>query len=237
MHNGPREPTFAQRFCQDPTAVDAILFQDWGTRDAQRGWLAAGIEEQIAASLEGWRGSAVLAEWGYARNQAFPLLIPGHAYCDAEHTRRGAWRGAMSGLGIIHGFENSWGPFLLLEEDQEGLAYLLLLRRFFREVAPFQTLRPAPELLLEPTAYPQGARPLALASPGRETIVAYLPVGGTVGFTVDLEGYQARWFSPVTGELQAAQVAGRTATAPDRLHANNPQDWALVLTREGEATE
>lgn len=237
MHNGPRQPAFAQRFRQDPAAIDAIMFQEWGTRDAQRGWLAAGIEDQIAASLDGWQGSAVLAEWGYERNEAFPLLIPGHAHCDAEHTRRGAWRGAMSALGVIHGFENSWGPFLLLEEDQEGLAYLLLLRRFFYEIAPFDALRPAPELLLEPAAYPEGARPLALATPQRDTIVAYLPVGGTVGFALDLGGYQARWFDPVTGELQPARIAGPSLTAPDRLHANNPQDWALVLSREGEATE
>ncbi len=231
MHNGPRQPAFAQRFAQDPTAVDAILFQEWGTRDAQRGWLAAGIEEQIVASLADWAGSALLAEWGYERNESFPLLIPSHAYCDAEHTRRGAWRGAMSALGIIHGFENSWGPFLLLEEDQEGLTYLLHLRRFFHEVAPFAQLRPAPELIDEAEAYPEGAHPLALASPERDLVAVYLPVGGRVTLAMALEGYEAQWFDPVSGELRPARAAGHSLTAPERIHANNPQDWALTLYR------
>jgi hypothetical protein len=231
MHNGPRMPTFAERFRQDPDAVDAIMFQDWGTRDEQLGWLAAGIEEQIAASLQGWTGSAVFAEWGYERNEAFPLLIPSHAYCDAEHTRRGAWRGAMSGLGIIHGFENSWGPFLLLEEDQEGLAYLLTLRRFFHEIAPFDRLATASELLQRNEASAPGERPLALASPERDLIVVYLPVGGVVALSIPLEGYTAQWFDPVSGALQPASASGDGLSAPDTLHAGHPQDWVLVLRR------
>jgi hypothetical protein len=49
--------------------------------------------------------------YGYERNPDLPLLIPSHLYCDPEHTRRGAWRGAFCALGVIHGFENSWGTF------------------------------------------------------------------------------------------------------------------------------
>ena len=111
VHNGPHAQAFAQRFAQDPDAIDAILFQEWGTRDQELGWLAAGIEEQIVASLAGWGGSALFAEWGYERNPDLPLLIPSHAHCGEDHTRRGGWRGAFCALGIIHGFENSWGPF------------------------------------------------------------------------------------------------------------------------------
>ena len=229
MHNGPRMPTFAERFRQDPEAVDAIMFQDWGSRDAERGWLAAGIDEQIAESLAGWGGSAVFAEWGYERNDEFPLLIPSHAYCDAEHTRRGAWRGAFSALGIIHGFENSWGPFMRLEEDQEGLAYLLILRRFFHEIAPFDHLRPAPNLLFVEDEYEPGMRPRVLAAEEDGLVTLYLPVGGSVALLLDAEGYTAHWFDPTTGEMQIASPSGRIWTAPDEEHAGHPKDWVLVL--------
>ncbi len=147
VHNGPRLPRFADRFRRDPGAIDAIMFQDWGSRDAEHGWLADGIEDTIAAALDGWWGSAVFAEWGYERNPALELKMPSHLYCDVEHTRRGAWRGAFCGLGIIHGFENSWGPWMLLDEDQPGLAMLQHVHRFFTEIAPFTSLQPAADLV------------------------------------------------------------------------------------------
>lgn len=231
MHNGPRMPRFADRFRQDLEAVDAIMFQEWGARDAELGWLAADIEDRIAASLQGWPGSAVFAEWGYERNEAFPLLIPSHAYCDAEHTRRGAWRGAMCALGIIHGFENSWGPFLLLEKDQDGLAHLLTLRRFFHEIAPFYRLRPAAELLVTEGEAARGTRPLALATPERDQVVVYLPVGGSVALAVTPEQYSSQLFNPVTGDLEPCYAEAQVFAAPATLHAGHPQDWALVLTR------
>ena len=47
MHNGPRIPPFAERFRADPEAVDSIMFQEWGSRGRDDGWLAIGIEEAI----------------------------------------------------------------------------------------------------------------------------------------------------------------------------------------------
>ena len=234
VHNGPREPAFARRFAADPEAIDTILFQEWGTRDEESGWLAAGIEEQIDRSLAGWPGTAVFAEYGYERNPDLPLLIPSHAYCDPDHTRRGAWRGAFRGLGVIHGFENSWGPFQLLDRDQPGLAYLLHLRRFLTEVVPFHRLRPAPDVLADGEWAP-GHQPSALATPGRELAAVYLPAGGAVKLSLPHAGsYTARWYDPRTGELAAAKPApGGDAlqfAAPAGGGAR-PWDWALVLTR------
>ena len=37
MHNGPVMPPFAERFRADPTAVDTIMFQEWGTRGKKDG--------------------------------------------------------------------------------------------------------------------------------------------------------------------------------------------------------
>jgi hypothetical protein len=230
VHNGPREPAFARRFAADPEAIDAVLFQDWGTRDAEQGWLAAGIEEVVTAAFQGWGGAAIFAEWGYERNPALPPHIPSHNYCDEEHTRRGGWRGAFCGMGIIHGFENSWGPFMLLEHDQAGLAYLLLLRHFFTAVVPFARLRPAPVVVAEGN-YPAGHRPLALASAERDVVAVYLPVGGTVTLCLPrtASAYRARWFNPCTGELSPAQGAGDTFVAPVATQKGHPQDWVLVL--------
>jgi hypothetical protein len=63
IHNGPRLPAFAQRFAADPEAIDAVMYQEWGSNDRERGWLAAGIEEMIAKSFAGWTRSIVFAEY------------------------------------------------------------------------------------------------------------------------------------------------------------------------------
>ena len=94
---------------------------------------------------------------------SFSLKMPGHGLCDVDHTRRGAWRGAFQALGVIHGFENSWGPWAVLEEDQPGLDDLLQVRRFFTEILPFADLRPAPDLILGDGRRP-GRRPLAMTT-------------------------------------------------------------------------
>jgi len=234
VHNGPWEPSFARRFAADPEAVDAIMFQYWGASDEQNGWLAAGIDEQIPRSLKDWRGSAVFAEYGYERNPELPLLVPGHRYCDLEHTRRGAWRGAFNALGVVHGFENSWGPFQLLDRDQPGLAYLLHLRRFFTELVSFPEMRPAPDIIV-PGEYAPGRRPLALATAERDVIAVYLPVGGKVELALPMGCiYQAEWYDPRTAELHpvgsVTGEAGLGLTAPGgRDGKGHPWDWALIL--------
>jgi hypothetical protein len=232
MHNGPRLPPFAERFHADPEAVDAIMYQDWGTRDAERGWLAAGIEDGIQQAFHGWRGSAVLAEWGYERNPDFALNLPHHEHCDRDHTRRGAWRGAFCGLGIIHGFENSWGPWMLLDEDQPGMADLLLVRDFFTKEVPFARLRPSPDLITDgPTE--AGHRPLALATEERDLIAAYLPTGGIVGLALQQDRmYQAEWFDPRSGERIAgtAAEAGQFEAPGGASAEGNPFDWILLVT-------
>lgn len=234
MHNGPREPAFAQRFAADPHAVDAIMFQDWGSRDEQNGWLAAGIEDVMGRALAGWPGSAVLAEYGYERNPSFPLNVPGHAHCGPDHTRRATWRGLCSGAGVIHGFENSWGPWQKLDEDQPGMTYLAHALNFFSSLAPFANLRPAPGIA-GAGPWPAGQRPLALASDQNSTVVVYMPVGGTVDLALPVgKGYHAEWFDPRSGALQAASALGglyglRVTAPAQRDAAGHPQDWVLIL--------
>ena len=230
-HNGPGMPPFARRFAADPGAVDTIMFQEWGTSDAERGWLAAGIEESIDRSLEGWQGSAVLAEWGYERNPEFGLRVPGHLHCDEDHTRRGGWRAVFRGMGIIHGFENSWGPWALLDEDQPGVHALMHLRRFVTEVVPFQDMRPSPDFL-DPGDAETGYRPQCLATADRRVVAAYLPAGGEVVLS-GLDGERnEQWFDPRTGDLVPAkrQDAGsRSRFVPPSDDSDaRPGDWVLV---------
>jgi hypothetical protein len=47
IHNGPELPPLAHRFRADPTAIDTVMFQTWGTTSEEHGWLAAGIEEKL----------------------------------------------------------------------------------------------------------------------------------------------------------------------------------------------
>jgi hypothetical protein len=224
-------PPFAQQFAADPTAVDAIMFQGWGTSDEDAGWLAVGVEEHIDRSLEGWQGSAVFAEWGYERNPELDLRMHSHAHCDEDHTRRGAWRRIFRGLGIVHGFENSWGRWKVLDRDQPGLGALLHLRRFVTEFVPLEQLRPARDLL-EPDQAEVGRRPQCMASADRSVTVVYLHVGGEVTLPVIGGDRDERWFDPRIGAVHASERRDlgdrRVFAAPHHEHDGPARDWMLV---------
>ena len=228
MHNGPRLPPFAERFKADPEAVDAIMFQDWGTRDREGGWLAAGIEDAIAAAFEGWTGSAVFAEWGYERNPEFALKLPSHEFCDRSHTRRAAWRGACCSMGLIAGFENSWGPWMVLDRDQPGVADLVVLQDFLRRQVPFAALRPARSLVTG--AFELGHRPLALRATDETLAVVYFPAGGEA--SIAFRAARARWLDPRTGAYApAAATDGRYRAPAGSDDDRHPLDAVLVLER------
>jgi hypothetical protein len=220
MHNGPRLPPFAERFKADPEAVDAIMFQEWGSRDSDKGWLAAGIEESIDLAFAGWQGSVVFAEWGYERNAEFALKLPSHEFCDRNHTRRSAWRGVFRAMGIVAGFENSWGPWMNLDEDQPGVFDIEILNRF---MSGFDWTALRPETV--PGEFMPGERPLILKS--ATATLAYLPVSGEVV----LAGGRGEWFDPRTGDRSSAEPQDGRYTAPSGTCADgHPNDYVLVLT-------
>jgi len=206
------------------------MFQTWGTRGKDDAWLAAGIEEDIAASMKGWEGSFILAEHGYERNPELELRIPLHEYTGPEHTRRGAWRGVFSAAGIIHGWENTWGPWWIPEKDQEGMKYLLILKKFFTEVVEFHRFRPVTGIIDKPEQYECGKKPLCMASRDKDTFLVYLPVGERFTIRVSKpEGFRSFWFNPRTGEtVEAAGTVQRGSISFDTLDS---EDWVLVMEK------
>jgi hypothetical protein len=141
-------------------------------------------------------------------------------------------------LSVINGFENTWGPAMILDRDQEGVAYLRNVGRFFTGVVPFDRLRPAPEVLAV-GEYESGCQPLTLATIERDLVAVYFPGLGTAGLDLSREPYDAQWYDPRTGELSPAagdMEAGLLQfVAPLGFdEANHPWDWVLLLRkREG----
>jgi hypothetical protein len=138
-------------------------------------------------------------------------------------------------MGIIHGFENSWGPWMLLEEDQPGLEYLLHARRFVNEIIPFSTMRPD-QSLLQPADYPAGHKPRVLSAPARDVIAVYFPAGGDAVLNI-AGSFQSAWFDPRSGQLSEWK-SGTSApqlkiTAPAGQDGQgHPVDAVLVLKKD-----
>jgi len=230
VHNGPHQPPFAHRFSRAVGVIDLIMFQTWGTTGERDAWLAAGIEDDIASSLEGWEGSFIFAEYGYERNPGFELRIPGHRYMNSERTRRGAWRGTFCGTGVIHGFENTWGPWWMPDKDQEGMKYLLILRDFFTRIVEFHRFKPEPEVIDQSVHYDPGTRPLCMTTQDNDAFLIYFPVGGSVSLNVPrVSGFEGSWFNPRTGKMKDA--SGTVEEAKPRFKAPDEGDWVLALQR------
>lgn len=229
MHNGPVMPTFAERFKADPTAVDTIMFQCWGARDRDSGWLASGIDTQIAESLKGWPGTAILAEWGYERDDAAEPLFPAFEFCDRNHNRRGGWRGAFAGLSITNGFEFTWSPSMILDRDMPGATDLAHVRRFMTGLGAHGRPQPVAIVGGEQDA---GTRPLALAA--GTAFAVYLPAGGAATIAVD-GACVLRWFDPRGGDYTApvpaaTQAGSLVLQSPGGIDGKGrPFDWVAEL--------
>jgi hypothetical protein len=233
VHNwGGALMPFAQRFARCPELIDLVMFQYWGDERGPKAYLAAGIEEKIEQCFSGWTGARVLSEYGYERNPELDLKIPSHEYMDVDHTRRGAWRSAFTATCIIHGFENTWGPWLILDQDQAGMNDLLAFHRFFTELVPFEQLRPLADLI---TLQPDGgkaAHARCLASEDNSIIAVYLPLGGKVGLALgNTEDYSHHWYDPRSGYLQSAELYTDGIFAAPTA-SDSKEDWVLILHRD-----
>jgi hypothetical protein len=167
----------------------------------------------------------VFAEWGYERNPDYDLNVPGHEFCDRNHTRRSAWRGVMCGMGIITGWENSWAPWMDLGTDLPGCADLVVINRFFTDTAPFSDYAPAPDLVEGDFA--PGHRPLALRHRDGAQALVWFPAGDAARIGL---GGQGEWFDTRTGTRQPAQATDGIWTPPVETCADgHPHDFLLIL--------
>ncbi len=232
----PGDQPLAQRFWNAPGVIDLVMFQHWGNnRGGTDARLAAGIEQSISRFLEGWEGASIFAEYGYERNPALALKLPSHEHMGPEHTRRAAWRGVFCAQGVMHGFENTWGPWWMPDEDLPGMQYLHHLRKLFAETVEFHRLRPESGLIFDDGPYAEGERPLCMASAEsaeRDTVLVYLPVGGQVTLALaGLENYEQSWFDPRTGGRSDASGtrsgSGTCFTAP----TTDRSDCTLILRK------
>jgi hypothetical protein len=234
VHNGPRRPPFARRFRMAPGVIDLIMFQTWGATGEKDSWLAAGIEDDIASSLKGWEGAFVFAEYGYERNPDLELKIPGHKYMNTEHTRRGAWRGTFCGAGVVHGFENTWGPWWIPDKDQEGMKYLVILKNFFTNIVKFHRFKPEPEIIDQSVQYETGARPLCMSAKEEDAFLIYFPVGGSASLNLPEESdFENSWFDPRTGKMDEA--SGIAEGKKIRYETPSKQDWVLILQKRSQS--
>jgi hypothetical protein len=220
VHNGPPLPPFAERFTTAPGLIDTVMLQSWGDTSVENGWLAEGLDTLTDEVLTGWTGSAVLAEYGYEANVDLDGTFDYHRGCSPAHTRRGAWRGSFLGLGVITGFENTWGPWAVLDEDQPGMADFLHWVSFFTEVLPFAGLERAADLVAETDRTEPGTIPMSLRDAREGRGAVYLPTGGTVTLAHPVP--RAEWFDPRTGESTAAILDGGTTVT-----AASDDDWVL----------
>lgn len=215
-------PTYADRLRRYPE-IDVILFQDWGDRGPYA-WTAHGIDEAITEQIGDARQVGVLAEYGYEAVDGLAIW-EGRRHMTPAHSRRGAWRGCMSGVMVMCGYENTWGPHMRLTPDAPGAEQMIHLRRFFTELADFRTLRTCTGVVSggRPEA---GGAPLCLADEDRKTVVVYLPLGGSAEVR-GVTPVEAIWYDPRTGKVAPAELKNGSYLAPPS--SSELDDTVLLL--------
>ena len=191
------------------------------------------IESQLKHHAPHRDKPVICAEFGYEGVDGLDTVAI-HSRIDHHHTRRGQWKAGFSGCHVVHGFNNTWGPHMTLEKDAKGAAYIAPFVRFMTELASFDALAPANDLLeIEGGHDPKRSTPLCLADADRAVIAVYFPTAGQCSFMVDVSGFDGIWYDPRTGEMFPAAVAqdGRFVTPPAATEDPLDDDWALLLRR------
>ena len=181
--------------------LDDVSF--WGSRSRKNGRPAIGIEEQIAESLAGWRGSAVFAEWGYERNPELELKLPIHGFCD--RVTQGAVAGARTSPNSVSSTGSKFVvPLDVLGGDQPGVADLLQVRRSLATSLPSNVSVPLDRFQED---VPPAIAP-SLATRERDIIAIYFPASGVAALKEPIAG-AACSFDPRSGALMKVWSRGK----------------------------
>lgn len=193
------------------------------------------IEDQLLHHAPGRDKAKMCSEFGYegapedADNDRFSERI------DEHHTRRGQWRAAFSGFPVVHGFDNTWGPRLTLENDSLGTCFLRPFYRFLTEICPFEKVAPKPGLVESGPELVSLECPASCLAAADERIVAvYLPVPGTCRLpTLRAMEYEFCWYDPRTGEQTPYVLCSgmNFVTPADGKDAISEGDWVLMLRK------
>jgi hypothetical protein len=222
--------------CDD---LDVYLVQsDWSKEIAELNRdpsLCLWIEDNLLFHVPDKNKAAMCSEFGYER-AGKQFTLDAHDRMDEHHTRRGMWKAGFAGFPIVHGFNNTWGPNLTLEDDSYGSRYLLPYYRFMTVEFPFYSLSPAQELIQSDDLMSKLQSPaLCLASADRTAVAIYFPVTGSVRLNVDATArYRSYWFNPRTGETtDMAQTPSLQFETPSSCDDNLLEsDWVLCLRKE-----
>lgn len=218
-------------------SFDVYLYQtNWGReaatfkRDAS---LCMWLEQDVAHHFPVRERVVVCSEFGYERVQGL-YTAGSHERLDEHHTRRGQWRAGFSGLSVVHGFNNTWGPHMRIDKDALGARYLPIYYRFMTEHVDFSTLRPAPALLTTVSGdVDSGSQPLCLASEDRHLVTVYFPAQGEGTVRLDEPAsYECTWFDPRFGDVSKPFRSDEARFSTPLGKGPWEDDWVLVLRRD-----
>lgn len=162
---------FKERFREEPS-VDILLFQNWGILGSQESIsLVTGMEEELLRCLLDSGKVEVLAEYGYEGMALHTVGLEKEFILDADHSRRGALKALFSGIHLMHGFQNTWGPHYTHENEPEGIQWFQYLEDLFRSLA-ISSPRHRNDLLAG-----DSAKALVLMDESSTRLAAYLPEG------------------------------------------------------------
>lgn len=191
------------------------------------------IEDNLTYHVPRRDKAAMCSEFGYERaGNLFTVDV--HEQMDEHHTRRGMWKTGFTGFPVVHGFNNTWGRHLSLEQDSLGARFLMPYTRFMTEELAFYEMAVRPELVEADESMEELQSPaLCLANDDLSTIAVYFPVAGTARLQLDsVEEYHQAWFNPRTGEMAAFTVCtSLDVVTPSGAKALEESDWALVLRK------
>jgi hypothetical protein len=237
-HNWEQKVSLAERL-NHLEDIDIYLIQtDWFLelikfdRDAS---LCMWMKDQLKHHTACGEKVAICAEFGYEKANSL-YTVDVHERFDHHHTRRGQWRAGFSGYPIVHGFNNTWGPNMTVEQDAIGARYLIHYYRFMTEDLKFHEMFPKEKLFSVVSGNEEeGTFPMCLSNDEQSVIAVYFPAKGKCELELsNTRKYVFYWMNPRTGERsRISHCESNLFETPESNEGNESwgDDWVLLLKR------